>query len=387
MVLPFEVSYAVYARPVLNHLLSSFAEVSVITFRHPLFPDLNEGTVLLLARDRGQGPGVLMGLDLEGASELESLHWDVRGSLSGAHRLDAGHQGGAERRLATHFLPDDAVELWTRLSGDPRLARLGHLADLGIGYVTGANQFFHLGPEEARAWAIPPRFLAAAVVRSRALAGLCFTESDWEGGLAFGCSSYLLHVNGANELPAEVLAYVRHGEAMGVSQGYKCRNRQPWFAVPQVAPPDAFLTYMSHGMPRLVANTFGAVAPNTLHCVRLKQGAALDGTRLALLWCNSLSLLSGEIEGHALGGGMLKLEPGEARRVMLPPVPDSWHSPDFERTFLELDAVLRAGRLDELLERVDRMVLGEALGLAASEWSTLRQAARSLRGRRLRRAA
>jgi hypothetical protein len=35
------------------------------------------------------------------------------------------------------------------------------------------------------------------------------------------------------------------------------------------------------------------------------------------LWSRRLSRLSCEIEGHPLGGGMLKLEPREAGRVLL----------------------------------------------------------------------
>jgi hypothetical protein len=277
--------------------------------------------------------------------------------------------------------------LWSRVSADRRLSRLGELASLGIGYVTGANAFFHLGREEAEAWSIPAAFLADAVVRSRALSGLSFTASDWEAGLSRGYTSHLLRVNGARDMPPALRDYLRHGEAMGVPRGYKCRHRQPWYSVPQVTTPDAFLTYMSHDMPRVVANACGAVAPNTLHCLCLKPGASLDASHLALLWCNSLTLLSAEIEGHALGGGMLKLEPGEARRVLVPPLPAAWRGSGFHRAFEVSDELLRAGRHEELLDQVDDAVLGAVLGLGPQEWRVLREAARQLRHRRLHRTA
>lgn len=35
-------------------------------------------------------------------------------------------------------------------------------------------------------------------------------------------------------------------------------------------------------------------------------------------WDSPFVTLSCEIEGHALGGGMLKLEPGEAGRILVP---------------------------------------------------------------------
>ncbi|NLF18827.1 MAG: class I SAM-dependent methyltransferase [Lentisphaerae bacterium] len=384
MVLPIELTYAVYATPVLSFLLGAFAEVSIVTFRSPLFADLNEATLLLLARDRGSGPGALTSLDLQEATDLGGVCWDDRGALVGAAVLDAGRLSRGEQRLSAQFLPASAAALWERVSADPRLARLGGLADVGIGYVTGANDFFHLSERETAQWSMPRDFLARAVVRSRALRGLSFTAADWQAGLDSGVTSNLLHVNGALELPRAVTAYLRHGETTGVSAGYKCRHRRPWYAVPQVASPDAFLTYMSHAVPRVVANPCGAVAPNTLHCVHLREGSGLDGAQLALLWCNSLTLLSCELEGHALGGGMLKLEPTEARRVLLPPLPAGWRTSDFQGLFAELNELSRAGRHDEVVDRVDREVLGDGLGLDSGDWAVLREATRLLRARRLR---
>ncbi|MYA18079.1 MAG: hypothetical protein F4Z28_15645 [Gammaproteobacteria bacterium] len=42
-------------------------------------------------------------------------------------------------------------------------------------------------------------------------------------------------------------------------------------------------------------------------------------TRYLANWRNALTTLSCELEGHALGGGVLKIEPAEARRVLLAP--------------------------------------------------------------------
>ena len=81
--------------------------------------------------------------------------------------------------------------------------------------------------------------------------------------------------------------------------------------------PDAFLSYMSGYTPRLVANDAEAVAPNTLHIVRLHEHVDSRTGPLTALWQTSLTKLSVEIEGHPLGGGMLKLEPTEAERVLV----------------------------------------------------------------------
>ncbi len=61
----------------------------------------------------------------------------------------------------------------------------------------------------------------------------------------------------------------------------------------------------------------GAVAPNTLHLVRLRPDCGVHILDLAAAWQTSLTALSCELEGHSLGGGMLKLEPTEARRMVI----------------------------------------------------------------------
>src|SRR6266478_4236909 len=75
---------------------------------------------------------------------------------------------------------------------------------------------------------------------------------------------------------------------------------------------------MSGTTPRLVANDAGVVAPKSLHILRFHAGVSLHRGALATLWQTSLTRLSVELEGHSLGGGMLKLEPTEAEQVVLP---------------------------------------------------------------------
>jgi hypothetical protein len=57
---------------------------------------------------------------------------------------------------------------------------------------------------------------------------------------------------------------------------------------------------------------------NSLHTVRLKDKSSLP--RLLAAQGSPLFQLSCEIEGHPLGGGMLKLEPREAGRVLVPSI-------------------------------------------------------------------
>ena len=161
-----------------------------------------------------------------------------------------------------------------------------------------------------------------------------------------------------------------------VHQGYKCRHRQPWYVVPHVRVPDGFLSYMSGLRPQLVTNAAGAVAPNTLHLVRLKATTDVSIATLTALWQTSLTALSVELEGHALGGGMLKLEPREAGRVRLANVSG------LEPLAQKLDAMFRTGQDEQARALADEVILRQGLGLSEEACQCLAVAAKVLRERR-----
>ena len=109
--------------------------------------------------------------------------------------------------------------------------------------------------------------------------------------------------------------YLQTPEAEAAKTGYKCRNRNPWYVVPDVTVPDGFLSYMSGSGASLVSNDAGCVCTNSVHAVNLKNGTPFR--YLQQRWHDPLTELSRELEGHPLGGGMLKLEPREATSVVL----------------------------------------------------------------------
>ena len=66
-------------------------------------------------------------------------------------------------RLGRWLLPDNVLAAYEALEESAQTYRLGSIADVGIGYVTGANDFFHLRPSLTRALGIPPDLLKVTV--------------------------------------------------------------------------------------------------------------------------------------------------------------------------------------------------------------------------------
>jgi len=129
---------------------------------------------------------------------------------------------------------------------------------------------------------------------------------------------------------------------------------------------------MSGSSPKLVRNGAEFVAPNTLHVVQFARG--WQWMAFVAGWYSSLTRLSCEIEGHPLGGGMLKLEPSEAEKVLVAlPYPK-----DARDLVKELDGLLRRNDFVAALDVADSSVLRRRLGLSKSECMVLRDAARQL---------
>ena len=386
MVAPAELAHAAYAVPVIEFLRKTFGSTRVLTFRQKLFPQLSEDTVLILASEKGQPFARFSSVDLIGPAALERFVEPATDLPRGA-AVDAEAVEQGQVRLFHYLLPPKVRHLYQELQATRHVTRLGALADVGIGYVSGHNEYFHFTQEEADRQRIPREYLRPAVRRGSELRGVRLTWPDLTALLEEGGANWLLHItekDGA-ALPSAVARYVETGVKEGVHRRFKCRSRTPWFGVPHVYVGDAFLTYMNGDEPKLVANEAEAVAPNTLHIVRLHALSAEDlgGTGLATLWQTSLTELSCEIEGHSLGGGMLKLEPTEAGRVVVATPTKARQG--LEGLARELDDLLRQGRRREARERADRLILSRGLGLPKQDVELLRQASEALRERRTKR--
>ncbi len=385
LVLPMEIGHAAYALPVFRHLLSSFGKVTFLTFQKKLFPGLSEDTLLLLAEDRGARPSGLLHRDLAHAGVLAEIQHRNHTAIAGTRRLEAELLAQGDQRLIESLIPKKARQLYQELKRLNSTKRLGEFVDVGIGYVTGANEFFHLSPRDARLLDIPKRFLRAAVRRGRALAGLRFTAEDWQAATRLGDAGYLLAISSEATLPASVRKYLDQGKIKRVPEAYKCRVRSPWYSVRHVYEPDAFLTYMSGTTPLFVTNDARVVAPNSLHVVRRHPQTTLTTDSIAALWQTSLTRLSVEVEGHALGGGMLKLEPTEAENCVL--ATPNVRNGKLKELASELDTLVRMGKEVEAQSRANRVILQESLGLSRSDCDLLQAGAGLLRNRRYGRSA
>ncbi|MFN8161722.1 MAG: N-6 DNA methylase [Solirubrobacterales bacterium] len=373
-VLPAELLHAQYAARVLEHLRTSFREVVVAVFDELVFPGALEEVVLLIADGRGNHAAGdvkvvsatdLAGLDLTGLASNQANRRGMRGSSS-------------RSKLLGQLLPEPARQIYERLSAHNDVHRLGTLASVDIGIVTGGNTFFMLTAEEASELA--PALVRPAIAKAAQVAGARLSHDDHDQLLARGQRGFLFVADAETDQEAldTAMSYLERGQRSGIAQRYKCRVRNPWWALPlpKAGVPDLFLTYCANRHPRLALNEAEVLQTNTIHGVTLDNRKLAPG--LAAGFYNSLTLLSTELEGRSYGGGVLKLEPTEAESLLLPPIPSKLGS-----LLGRVDTLVRSGNLDNLLDLVDAIVLHGALGLTLDEIGWLRAGATRLRNRRL----
>jgi hypothetical protein len=161
------------------------------------------------------------------------------------------------------------------VADDRQSARLGALASVGIGYVSGANDFFHLRLSQAERFDIPKELLHPTVRNGRALPARALTRSVVQEWVREDKPVYLLKLPRAPDIPLSVKSYLDTSEGRAAREAYKCRVRTPWYSVPDVQVPDFFLTYMSGRAVSLVRNSAHCTCTNSVHSVRLHDKAAI----------------------------------------------------------------------------------------------------------------
>jgi adenine-specific DNA-methyltransferase len=353
LILPAELIHTTYAAPLRDHLRRSFEDVHVISFREAVFPDVQEEVVLLLAAGKENGPGRLCLSEVQTSSDVA----DLQGILPGSEVFAPDEE--PKKWIPGHTAHPGAVTL-DHLQNLGLLNRLGDVGKASIGFVSGANEYFVLTPGEVAHWRLPSSSLQPALIRARQLPALQITPGDIDKMQSQGerCLLWLPRA----ELTSAERAYVQMGERQGYAERYKCRVRSPWFRVPGVMAPDAFLTYMSDVVPRLSLNRARVVASNTLLTIRLTGIPTALRRAFVIAFYNSATLLSCERVGRSYGGGVLKLEPREADRILVPTADlVARHKDSLLKLAAKMDAALRKGRegcLDEVVAAVDAILFG-----------------------------
>lgn len=352
--LPGSVITADYAAPVRDYLRRSFGSVTLVRVRDRLFPDAAEETVVLLADDRGHSCDVVNVIDVDDLAGLED-HLSVRNVTLNASLSDGVDWPSGALRL----LDDAGQEIFRSIVRHPSVCALDTIASIRLGTVTGANSFFLCSEAEAAHLGMR-EYVVPTVARSAWLETTSFSESHLRDLAEQSKSSQMLVVPTDYVLDRRTRfgRRVTHAEAQGIHRRHHTR-RSPWWALREPKRPDAFLPYMSGAFKGIVRNASGATSTNTIHQLHWAPTLARTARGSAVLssW-STLTALTAEMYGRPSGGGLLKLEISDARKLLV--LRDTGVTPELRSNSTSDDTRSHA---DEYISRI--------LGLSGADMSIL----------------
>lgn len=333
-VVPASCFFADYANDVLNRLCANFRDVELLRLNEK--PKWSGGA---------QEPGAFLLADgyLQGSASGVAKGFWVRG-----------------RGQVGNFDPTSAAFAQLLLASHP----FGEIADIGIGDVTGCNRVFLLSEEERKRDQIPISQVSSVVSRARHITGLFVTKRGLRSFAGQNEKTWLLSPTSLDRRNSGVrrrLAQISHSKRRSTVW---LNKREPWWKVTTGSRCDAVFSYMNDKGPRLARVSPGVRCTNTLHRVTFLPSVT-DRQQIAamLTMVSSFGQLAAERCGRAYGGGVLKFEIRETRRLPILPAGDET---DLSR-WLEVDDALRRGEPDVATALADELLMAPLLGDA---WRT-----------------
>ena len=369
MVIPaelFQVDYAAEARLFLSNY---FESLTLVTFKKLVFDDIQQEVILLLGERRSSKQGIRI-VELDG---LESLISAGQTCLEVAEVKKLDH---SKDKWVKYYLSNEELNLLDRLNKSSKITNVIDLYDVNVGLVSGENAFFVINQETVDKFDLQES-VVSIISRTDQIKGLELTEQDYENQVKAGKKVYFFESADLpiDELPKSQRKYIQWGETQEYNKNYKCRIRPRWYHVSYTWRAEAFLVRQANLYPKMILNNKHALVTDTLHKVRFHEG--VDGRTVVGAFLNTYTLALSETLGRSYGGGVLTFEPGEMRKMRIPMMAADKLDLD------KMDALQREGKIDDILQYTDEILLYQGLGLSAHEVELLHNIWSKMRDRRL----
>lgn len=321
-VLPAAWDFADYAGVIRAELPNRFSELEVHRSSRPLFPEVLDGSVVLVARGYRQNGAAVR-------SARETRRFEHGGSapliksLTERVRKDKGHappnevrRTPLEKRLGVAAVA--RAKKTVTLNGAALLLR--DVMEIRIGAVTGDAKFFVLSEEKRQALRIPVSALTPIVSRARHLTAGRLGSRAWSRLRAEGEGVWLFRPSLRLADNAAIRSYLDlQVEKGGCNRdAYKVMARDPWYHTPLPKAAHGIMSGMSSWGPWVVFNDVPRLsATNTLYVVRFVNEETRDLRAAWAMWLLTSDARDQLVQiARKYADGLVKYEPGDLERLV-----------------------------------------------------------------------
>ena len=298
-VVPAAYEYADYAAVLRSEIYKHFRSFETHRCHIPLFPDVQDGCIVLLGR----------GYDRENAVH-KRFEYETRQQL--IQQLGTRRPQPRQTELIAHDLTHHV--------------KISDVFDVKIGCVTGDVKYFLLRESDRRRWKLPIRALKPALTRASHLREAFSTRQTWKKLRDLDERVWLFRPTQSQLNHPSVRRYLRRTlDSGGCNKAaYKIGLRSKWYCPDLPDQIHGFISGTSGQGPWISLQMFQPLtATNTLYCVTFKR--RMSG-REAAAW--SLSLLTSDFRHQynaklrKYADGLMKIEPGDLASLSIrkPPV-------------------------------------------------------------------
>jgi adenine-specific DNA-methyltransferase len=293
-VLPAAAEYANYARYLRDKLPQWFREVCIHRCAVPLFDNVKDGSIVLIAKGWQSGPCRLK------KREHKSMNNLVKSLSSKSVQKTREYS----------------------LSNFTNSKRLGDVIEVKIGAVTGDVKYFVLSEAERTELEIPKRSCVPILSRAQHLYNAFVDDDHWKTLLSKNHKVWLFRPKNRDLQLAPVRRYLRLAPEKGGCNrdAYKVSLRKPWYHTSMPLHPDAFISGLTSKGPWLALNTSKHVnATNTLYVAYFKDEVTeSQKASWAISLMSTIAFQSWTSLVRKYPDGLCKLEPSDIESVQVP---------------------------------------------------------------------
>mgnify|MGYP003571285252 CR=1 FL=1 len=371
-VIPAEILQVAYAEDLRFYLSENLANITLLTFKDLVFPDIEQEIVVFIGEKNSREKGIriiefknLAGLNIE---EIKKTEYQP---LSNVHE-----------KWTKYFTSKNEADLISSIKNDNRFQKLSDCALINVGVTTGNNKYFSVDKETAQKYDLESISLPL-IGRSSHANSVYFNHSDWKENVENGKAAMLVNFPkiAFDSYTENQKEYIKLGETEGLNTGYKCSIRENWYQIPSIWIPDAFFLRRNNLYPKFVLNCCNAISTDTMHRIKFNEG--FEPEQIVLSYYNSISFAFTEICGRSYGGGVLEILPGEVGKIYVPKL-DSVPIEKIQRILKQVDEIVRKnGDIEKALDLVDKEILVKDLGIEENICKIFRNIWKKLQKRRL----